>query len=105
MIQPLLATSPVNGTELDDSPLTELYSISYMYLGTLAYVGCMVSAIIISLVTPNQKKLHSATIVSFFGKLPVNVQRFLSRGLIPKEEPGKIELGPTNGNTNASYVE
>ena len=95
----------MNATEVDDSPLVELYSISYMYLGTLAYVGCMISAIIISLVTPKQKKLHSATIVSLFGKLPVNIQRFLSRGLIPKEEPNKIELGPTNGNTNVSYLE
>ena len=76
-----------------------------MYLGTLAYVGCMISAMIISLVTPKQKKIHSATIVSVFGKLPIKVQRFLSRGLIPRDEPGKVELGPANGNSNVSYVE
>ena len=76
-----------------------------MYLGTLAYVGCMISAMIVSLVTPKQEKLHSATIVSLFGKLPIKAQRFLSRGLIPKQEPGKVELRPTNGNTNASYIE
>ena len=105
VVQPVLSTTLVNATEIEKSPLVELYSISYMYLGTLAYVGCMISAMIISLVTPKQKKIHSATIVSVFGKLPIKVQRFLSRGLIPRDEPGKVELGPANGNSNVSYVE
>ena len=93
----------VDFTEIENSPLAELYSISYMYLGTLSYVGCMLSAILISLVTPKQEKLHSATIVSAFGKLPVKVQQFLSRGLLPKQEP-KLQLKDF-GQSNNSYIE
>merc|ERR1712062_518969 len=65
--------------QAEESPaISEFYSISYMYLGTLAMVCCMITGIIVSLATGGQPNLNRRTVRNIWKYFPDGAQRVLS---------------------------
>ena len=94
-----LVIKPVlNVTYNDDADapaIANFYAISYMYLGTLALVGCILTAIPVSILTGGQKNLNRYTVKNVWKFLPDKAQRFLSCGTFPEKDE-YIEQGEVN---------
>ena len=73
--------------------MSSLYAMSYMYLGTFAFIGCMIPAIIISIATGGND-YRPGTIRNIFGFLPPRFQKWFTCGVFPENEKNsKVENG------------
>ena len=98
-----LVTEPVNITyfDADDAPpIANFYAISYLYLGTLALVCCILTAIPVSILTGGQPNLNRYTVRNIWKFMPDKVQCFLSCGTFPDKDTSFID----EGNVNKSYA-
>ena len=94
-----LVIKPVsNVTYFDDEDapaIANFYAISYMYLGTLALICCILTAIPVSILTGGQRNLNRYTVKNVWKFLPEKAQRFLSCGTFPDKEE-YIDQGEVN---------
>ena len=60
-----------------------MYALSYMYLGTFAFIGCLAVGILVSLVTPRDKNLKPETIRNVFSFASPRFQSFITCGVHP----------------------
>ena len=70
--------------EIDPPPIAKMYALSYMYLGTFAFIGCLVVGILVSLVTPRDKDLKPETIRNVFSFASPRFQSFITCGVHPE---------------------
>ena len=61
-----------------------MYALSYMYLGTFAFIGCLIVGILVSAVTPRDKKLNPETIRNVFAFASPRFQSFITCGVHPE---------------------
>ena len=78
--------------DIDPPPIAKMYALSYMYLGTFAFIGCLVVAIVVSLVTPRDKNLKPETIRNVFSFASPRFQSFITCGV----HPASYEDDPVN---------
>lgn len=86
--------------DIDPPPIAKMYALSYMYLGTFAFIGCLVVAIVVSLVTPRGKNLKPETIRNVFSFASPRFQSFITCGV----HPASYEDDPVNDFKRESKV-
>ena len=71
----------------DENPtIAKFYAISYMYLGTLALLCCVISGIVVSLITGRQKNLNRYTVKNLWKYFPEKIQCFMTCGTFPEKK-------------------
>ena len=75
---------PIEDEMNDPPPIAKMYALSYMYLGTFAFIGCLVVGILVSLVTPRDKELKPETIRNVFSFTSPRFQSFITCGVHPE---------------------
>ena len=90
IVNPVNTTSRLIDTTdftADENPtIAKFYAISYMYLGTLALLCCVISGIVVSLITGRQKNLNRYTVKNLWKYFPEKIQRFMTCGTFPEEK-------------------
>ena len=76
--------TPIEDEINDPPPIAKMYALSYMYLGTFAFIGCLVVGILVSLVTPRDKELKPETIRNVFSFTSPRFQSFITCGVHPE---------------------
>ena len=85
--------------QADETPIiAKFYAISYMYLGTLALLGCVISGIIVSLLTGRQKNLNRYTVKNIWKYFPEKFQKIMTCGTFPEK------IYDHKGTTNTAYA-